>query len=925
VAEALHSRGLVDRVGDGYRVDAALSASLKPKVSPEWTIKLILYYRKLAEKHHHSPLRLLPDLDAIRKMLDCLLQCGLWADVIAIARGIEGALALTGQWDAWGQVLDAILLGARKLEDRREEAWALHQQGVRALCLDNAHTSKVQLATALRMRTSLGDTFGAEATRQNLEVVTDAVARAPVPFEAESSRRRLLPTLKIALGLAAALLIAVVFWAFRGREEASPAPAAPLAIAKLSVVPEILGGESASVLVELNRAVSPPGAGSQTQAVLETIVGDPTLVRAPRTVPVPVGKSKVAVPIQTVPVAATQRVKLTVAHVGVGQEATLVLKPEISLQLTASEARGGQIVPAVLRSRAPAPAGGLQLTLEINHPKAAIGPASVVIPAGEREARFELQCLPVSTDQSVEVAARYEDLRPHASFDVKAGNPFVLVPPSVVGGERIRGLVILPQPAPPGGSEFHLKCGNLLLPTEHPLLRVPESVTVPEGRMVCEFYAATEPVAKSTSVAVHSTSGTLTETVHIMVRPAVDFVIQHDPTRGAGFYRGVVRLPVPSPVDTPIRLQQQDALDVPAMPVVLRKGDREVEFPIAVTASEPVEVTMQYDGIECHATTPAQPEMIAEGADRALPKVEENLKLQTVAREQTAETATAVLRIELPAPAPQGGAVVRLASSDPAVVVPATVEIPAGSRVEQFAAQTTAGGQAVQASITATCGGQSAETTLIFPLYFELELGARQIPGGGATTCRILTNRATASDDLRFEVVNHNPEVIQVPPTVVIPAGEQEATFPINTRAVSVEREADVTVRYGNDEKTVGLTLTVDFEISATFEERSGQAKGTVRLSAPAPATGAEIRLKSNAPRVAHVPPVAMVPAGETLATFPIAFSGPPQTVTIVGSYAGLSRAFVVAPPAAAAPPAGKQHVPEARRTASDPRVTQRG
>src|SRR2546422_4190253 len=76
---------------------------------------------------------------------------------------------------------------------------------------------------------------------------------------------------------------------------------------------------------------------------------------------------------------------------------------------------------------------------------------------------------------------------------------------------------------------------------------------------------------------------------------------------------------------------------------------------------------------------------------------------------------------------------------------------------------------------------------------------------------------------------------------------------------------------------------------------------GTVTLSGPAPAGGAQVTLSSSNTAVASVPSSVTVPAGATSATFTVTTSAVAAStpVTISASYGGVSKAasLTVTPP----------------------------
>ncbi|MDL1950417.1 hypothetical protein FBQ97_11460, partial [Acidobacteria bacterium ACD] len=83
--------------------------------------------------------------------------------------------------------------------------------------------------------------------------------------------------------------------------------------------------------------------------------------------------------------------------------------------------------------------------------------------------------------------------------------------------------------------------------------------------------------------------------------------------------------------------------------------------------------------------------------------------------------------------APAGGSVVTLASSKAQAVVPASVTVPAGTKVATFPVTTTAVTASTSASITATRGTSSKSATLtILPLLSSLTVSSASVVGGAA-------------------------------------------------------------------------------------------------------------------------------------------------------------------------------------------------
>jgi NB-ARC domain len=102
-------------------------------------------------------------------------------DVMRLAHAGDRVLALSGRWGAWGLALDAALPAATTLGNGREQAWALHQLGSRALGYGDRAAAREQLGIALELRERLGDHAGAAVTRHNLDLLSGPAPPPPRP------------------------------------------------------------------------------------------------------------------------------------------------------------------------------------------------------------------------------------------------------------------------------------------------------------------------------------------------------------------------------------------------------------------------------------------------------------------------------------------------------------------------------------------------------------------------------------------------------------------------------------------------------------------------------------------------------------------------------------------------------------------------
>jgi len=101
-----------------------------------------------------------------------------WAEVIRLGRALEPFIILQKRWQAWADILNLILKAGKALGDRKVGAWALHQLGSRAMCLDLADQANEILTQASNIRQAIGDQHGLTVTQHNL----DTLLKPPIPM-----------------------------------------------------------------------------------------------------------------------------------------------------------------------------------------------------------------------------------------------------------------------------------------------------------------------------------------------------------------------------------------------------------------------------------------------------------------------------------------------------------------------------------------------------------------------------------------------------------------------------------------------------------------------------------------------------------------------------------------------------------------------
>jgi hypothetical protein len=212
---------------------------------------------------------------------------------------------------------------------------------------------------------------------------------------------------------------------------------------------------------------------------------------------------------------------------------------------------------------------------------------------------------------------------------------------------------------------------------------------------------------------------------------------------------------------------------------------------------------------------------------------------------------------------------VNVSSDQAAVVVPATVTIPAGSNTASFTVTTSSVAANVTANLTATGGGGTASATLqvLAMAVQSLSVTPTTVPGGNSATATVQMN-GTALNDTQVNLLSNQAAAV-VPATVTVPAGSNTATFTVTTSSVSAPVTANLTATAGG--KSASATLTVDpFELTDfTVTQQAAATTGELTFNEAAP-VDTTATLSSDTPSVASVPSSITVPAGVSSADFAI-------------------------------------------------------
>jgi hypothetical protein len=234
--------------------------------------------------------------------------------------------------------------------------------------------------------------------------------------------------------------------------------------------------------------------------------------------------------------------------------------------------------------------------------------------------------------------------------------------------------------------------------------------------------------------------------------------------------------------------------------------------------------------------------------------------------------------VALSNPAPAGGIVVTLTSSDTSVAtVPATTTIAAGQTSRVVTVTTKAVATTTTVDISATYDGVTRTRTLtvVAPVLKSLALSPAIFPGGcGTSVGKVTLTGKAPTGGLVVSLTDTNPAAV-VPASVTVPGGAVSATFTITAPAVSSKQAGTVTATLDGISKSKALTVrpigVLFLNLSPNPVVGPNDVTGTVTLECSA-APGAVVVTLSSSNAAVAAPAVSSItiPFGSTTGSFTV-------------------------------------------------------
>ena len=160
----------------------------------------------------------------------------------------------------------------------------------------------------------------------------------------------------------------------------------------------------------------------------------------------------------------------------------------------------------------------------------------------------------------------------------------------------------------------------------------------------------------------------------------------------------------------------------------------------------------------------------------------------------------------------------------------------------------------------------------------SVSLNPTSVTGGNSSTGTVTLSGPAPAGGAQVTLSSSNTTAATVPSSVTVAAGATSATFTVGTSAVATSTTVTISAVYGGATRSASLTVTPAAPTAPTLSSLTldptsvvggmQSSTGTVTLSGPAPAGGAQVALSSSNTGAASVPSNVVIPAGATSVTF---------------------------------------------------------
>ena len=460
------------------------------------------------------------------------------------------------------------------------------------------------------------------------------------------------------------------------------------------------------------------------------------------------------------------------------------------------------------------------------------------------------------------------------------------------GGDSLTVELTLDRPAAAGGVVAELSSNN-------PAVRLPTSVVIPGGMSKASITGSVMAVGALTTGSVAVTLQGQTLDVPVTVKPPMlgGVTLGLSLIAPGGVTQGIVSLQQPAgETGLDVLLTSDIPGIVVPMSVHVDAGQTDAAFSINIAPG-----------------CPAGTYQIKASTDTDCICVDVSVLAATLQKLAFSPAVVLsgqemLLHIELSHPAPAGGLTVGLQSSDSRITLPDQVSIPAGTKVLELRIPAPVVISNTPLMVSASFYGTGASTdVLVVPSTLSALLPEINDLAAGASTSVVVRLTGPAAPGGLDVTLSESSGSLTFPSVVHIAEGQSSTVVVVKAANVSAPISVLLHASDGHTQLAVPMTVSpVDvalLSLSAVSVTGGVTATGTITLGAPAPGSGAEIRISSNQSAV-NVPAVVHIPAGASSASFVIGSTPVQQkliaTITATAGALAKSKTLTVNPAALA-------------------------
>lgn len=564
-------------------------------------------------------------------------------------------------------------------------------------------------------------------------------------------------------------------------------------LVSMNIDPKIvLGGQPSTGSVVLDGPSISPG------AVVTLTSSDPTVATVPAQITVPTNATVGSFPITTKSVTSAKTVTITASTGGTTLQADLtVVASETITNVTfnPNPACGGMTSVGTVKINVPARNGGLTVNLTSSNTGLATVPTSVVIPAGQTSAPFNVTVGNVSAATSVNVTATAG-----ASTMVGTLNLLPIIasatanPQTIAVGSQSTILVTLNCPAPANGV-------TISIVTDNPVVTFSTPLTIAAGQTQGTFKVTGQTVSslQTANLTVSAFGSSKVAVVNVSPLKVASVTFNPAAVTGGNSSTGTVTLTAAAPAG--------------GVPVTLTSGSANVKVPSSVTVaagSMSVNFTATTTTIQNTTAVPVTANLFGQSASGPLTVNSASLFSISVTPSTINGGSFGTGRVNLDSLAGPAGTAVQLSSSDTSVAtVMSTVVVQSGTTSNTFTVNAMPIATQKTAVITATLNGVSKTFTVTVQPTSGVNFTANPttLRGGTRTLLTVNLGSPAPPGGITIQVSSNNPQAVPST-TVFVPASSSSASVNAQTFAVTSVKTVVLTAVISGQTKTVTLTIT---------------------------------------------------------------------------------------------------------------------